>query len=219
MKKQTQLKAHIWIKLPTIYKKKKRKLNSMNTYQINPQILSDVCFRKIKEINVRILKNTVIPHKLPTRSVIETEFVLFLWGWKIVEEIKESFTCRADESSERRGSTETITLATWGESEEEDEAAAWDCHDLETTKGHFINHTDLSHFVVSTVILLLLFPWSSSIFVGCFDRFWFWSPPITTVPMSEFLKEDSSGLILETARGGYKTSVHKNSNRGTRGNS
>lgn len=66
-------------------------------------------------------------------------------------------TSSAEGSSERRGSRERTTLATGCDSEEE-----WDCHDLDTAKGHFISHTDLSAFPVSKLLLLLL-PCSSSI--------------------------------------------------------
>lgn len=72
-------------------------------------------------------------------------------------------TWRSEGSSELRRSSETTTLATGCESAE----AAAACHALETTGGHFIIHTDLSAFAVSTAVLLSL--WESSIF--CFLRF------------------------------------------------
>lgn len=71
-------------------------------------------------------------------------------------------TWRSEGSSELRRSSETTTLATGCESAE----AAAACHALETTGGHFIIHTDLSAFAVSTAVLLSL--WESSIF--CFLR-------------------------------------------------
>ena len=78
-----------------------------------------------------------------------------------------------------------MTLESCGESAE----AAAACHDLETTKGHLSNHTASFDFAVSTIILLLML--SSSISVGCYDRFLDNSaPPVSTVAMSEIGKAE-----------------------------
>lgn len=77
------------------------------------------------------------------------------------------YTCKAEGSSERRGSRDRTTLERGWESDEE----GWLCHDFATTNGHFINHTDLSAFAVSkTPLLIPLLPWSSSISVFSFLR-------------------------------------------------
>lgn len=71
----------------------------------------------------------------------------------LIKEIEErAITWREEGPSGRRGSRERTTLATTGLGLEESAEAEDDCHDRETTGGHFINHTDLSARPVSSTI-------------------------------------------------------------------